>query len=485
MGGNNVDDGDAARTALLRDGYFVIRGCVDPEQLAALRDAARAMAAQSAPSLTGTSQPRVSIDFSAGGRTTASSVGGAADDIDVATATFVGFCLSDAVLGRTHELLGCGPGERVAIHQLQIFINTTDHEAADTPIPPPGQDWGTDPRNWHRDMRPDHDAPLDLLLRDHHHNGPSYLQWNIALLDSDRCLHVLPGSHNRHTAESELIELQHNPQSETLPGAINAQLNAGDGVAYINTILHRGSDYSPDRPRLTLHLAYRAFDRPLFPRSNVYVWDTGGPGLAWLPAAHRKQLHEMAGWQTMQMDTIERLLRAVLDASSGAAAPATAAASVHSCLGELHRGIEGREVALVLCAVQVRDILATHRRHSRSFSHSGSTSSGSSHGGALSYIEELASQFSADEIAQLATAFAPLEKLLKQPSLLRQHVRGFLGPPTEYVYDHLTPQAAQQLAPDGLTSLVDQLCSANTGSRLKESNEGEVSSVYAVRSSRL
>jgi hypothetical protein len=121
-------------------------------------------------------------------------------------------------------------------------------------------------------MRPDHDAPLELLLRDHHHNGPSYLQWNISLLGdtndktktataTDRCLHVLPGSHCRQTTPAELRELQRNPQSEALPGAVNAELGAGDAVAYINTILHRGSGYSPRNPRLTLHLAYRAFDR--------------------------------------------------------------------------------------------------------------------------------------------------------------------------------------------------------------------------------
>ena len=85
---------------------------------------------------------------------------------------------------------------------------------------------------------------------------------------------------------------------------------------YINTILHRGSGYTPDHPRLTLHLAYRAFDRPLFPRSNVYVWDTNGPGLGRLPAHQREQLEEMARWQAEQGAIVARLLRCVLEGDS-------------------------------------------------------------------------------------------------------------------------------------------------------------------------
>jgi hypothetical protein len=48
----------------------------------------------------------------------------------------------------------------------------------------------------------------------------------------------------------------------------------GDGVFYINTILHRGHRYTPRQPRLTLHLAYRAFGRDLLSRQNIYVRPT-------------------------------------------------------------------------------------------------------------------------------------------------------------------------------------------------------------------
>ena len=313
----------------------------------------------------------------------------------------------------------------------------------------------------HRDMRPDHDAPLELLLRDYHQNGLSYLQWNIALFDDDTCLHVVPGSHCRHTTSLEQLELQRDPQSEVLPRALNLHLNAGDGVAYINTILHRGSGYSPQRPRLTLHLAYRAFDRPLFPRSNVYTWDSSGPGIVGLPQDQRAQLQEMAAWQTEQMHAVTRLLRVMLDNSSGT--PEMRLSEVQECLAALHPGKVGREVALVLCAVHLRDIIAFHRAQSHlGVDHDGNgNGSTTSHGGAPSYMETLAGNFSPHEIETLSTYFAPLERLLKidrqsEPRVLH-HVRGFLGPPTEYVYDRLSEHAARMLAPDGLDDLLRQM----------------------------
>ena len=142
--GGGTDSSDAQVAALHRDGFVLIRECVPAEQLPGLRDATAALAASAALSMTGSSQPRLSIDFrrvypldqdAAGGATTASA------------SAFVGFCLSDAVLGRTRRLLGCSAAERVAVHQLQAFPNPENDEA-DATIPPPGQEWGTDPRNW-------------------------------------------------------------------------------------------------------------------------------------------------------------------------------------------------------------------------------------------------------------------------------------------------------------------------------------------------
>jgi hypothetical protein len=247
--------------------------------------------------------------------------------------------------------------------------------------------------------------------------------------------------------------------------------------------------------------------RPLWPRSNVFVWDTSGPGLGRLPQRQRDQLEEMVGWQREQMHTVHKLLRAVLDAAAAtsaaatpAAAPAAAAsgrsrqpqpqqqvdaeveadgsaslhhhhhdqlrqlAIAHACLAELHPGQEGREVALVLCSVHLRDIIATH--HRASASSNGSGNGVSSHGGAVSYMEELSVNFTAAEVEQLAVCFAPLERLLKhqrrrqqhqEEEECRQHVVGFLGPPTAYVYDRLPAEAGRLLAPGCLDGLLRQL----------------------------
>ena len=216
------------------------------------------------------------------------------------------------------------------------------------------------------------------------------------------------------------------------------------------------------------------------------------------------------------MHTVHKLLRAVLDAAAAtsaaatpAAAPAAAAsgrsrqpqpqqqvdaeveadgsaslhhhhhdqlrqlAIAHACLAELHPGQEGREVALVLCSVHLRDIIATHRRASASSN--GSGNGVSSHGGAVSYMEELSANFTAAEVEQLAVCFAPLERLLKhqrrrqqhqeeegegeggEEEECRQHVVGFLGPPTAYVYDRLPAEAGRLLAPGCLDGLLRQL----------------------------
>ena len=161
------------------------------------------------------------------------------------------------------------------------------------------------------------------------------------------------------------------------------------------------------------------------------------------------QFEEMARWQAEQGEAVERLFRGVLAGDGG---------TVNGCLAWLHPG-EGREVALVLCAVMLRDVLGFHR----AMASSGDAPPGS-HGGTASYIVALASQFSAAEVDSLARCFAPLEQLLTAPGGAVAHVRGFLGPPTRYVYDELTPDAQQALAPGCLEGLVDRL--SNVPARL-------------------
>ena len=96
--------------------------------------------------------------------------------------------LSDNTVGVSTQLLGCAP-DQVAMTAMTVLCNP-EFEPTETPVS--GQSWGTDPRNWHRDIRPDHDAPLSALIDDERANGAAYTQWNIALYD-DSILHLIPG----------------------------------------------------------------------------------------------------------------------------------------------------------------------------------------------------------------------------------------------------------------------------------------------------
>ena len=134
----------------------------------------------------------------------------------------------------------------------------------------PGQSWGTDPRNWHRDVRPDQDGPLGALLEDQLANGPGYVQWNIALYE-DHHLYLVPGSHRRLTAEAESSQLQGERGTLTpLPESRRAELRAGDGVVYNNAILHWGRKYTHRKKRRTVHMGYRSFGR-IFPNQKCYL----------------------------------------------------------------------------------------------------------------------------------------------------------------------------------------------------------------------
>lgn len=108
---------------------------------------------------------------------------------------------------------------------------------------------------WHRDIHPIDMAPLDGLQEDIRVNGPSYLQWHIALYD-DNFLHVIPGSHQRrNNAEESKIERRMGVVS--LPGAKQVDLKAGDGVVYINCFLHSAAS-NCETKRRTFHGGYHA-----------------------------------------------------------------------------------------------------------------------------------------------------------------------------------------------------------------------------------
>ena len=164
--------------------------------------------------------------------------------VDAATANTVEFCLHDHTLGVSRQALGTPD---VGLKNMFLMCN-------------PETDYGPD--LWHRDTQPTSRAPLAGIQADMLANGPGYVQWNIPLYDDD-VLWVVPGSHRRLNTAQENRELLKNRRAP-LSSGMQVKLEAGDGVMYINTILHWPSNYST-KLRRVIHLGYRAFGGQLYP----------------------------------------------------------------------------------------------------------------------------------------------------------------------------------------------------------------------------
>ena len=131
----------------------------------------------------------------------------------------------------------------------------------------PVQDHG--PSTWHFDINTEEQPPLGSLHKNLVANGPTTVQWNIALYD-DSVFWVVPGSHRRPTTEEEnrcLLESLRKP----LPTGKPIELKAGDGLVYTNAINHWGSNYS-SKLRRTLLVGYRSFGGSSFPFNPHYRW---------------------------------------------------------------------------------------------------------------------------------------------------------------------------------------------------------------------
>lgn len=154
--------------------------------------------------------------------------------IDAETANVVeDFWVADETLEIASQLL-CNP--EPCITEMMMMCN-------------PVRDWpgGT---GWHRDIHPVDMAPLDALTADLMENGPRYTQWNVPLYD-DSVLWVIPGSHRRRNSAQENAELLKD-RAAPVTGGMPVELNAGDGVVYINYLNHTGSNYTT-KTRRTLH----------------------------------------------------------------------------------------------------------------------------------------------------------------------------------------------------------------------------------------
>uniref|UniRef100_UPI000B7D49FD phytanoyl-CoA dioxygenase family protein n=1 Tax=Candidatus Entotheonella palauensis TaxID=93172 RepID=UPI000B7D49FD len=163
--------------------------------------------------------------------------------IDEVTARAVEVWLHENTLGVSRQLLSVPEAASVAGMMLMCS---------------PVRDHG--PARWHRDVHPIDMAPMASLQSDLLENGPKYVQWNIPLYDDD-VLWVIPGSHRRLNTDAENRQLLADPHAP-LPGGIPVELKAGDGVVYVNYLLHWGSNYST-RLRRTIHGGHSIF--PYYP----------------------------------------------------------------------------------------------------------------------------------------------------------------------------------------------------------------------------
>jgi len=372
------------RAQLLDQGYVIIPRTVSPERLDGLRASFEVLvrrqfdrwrrerdAAGRWPDSYFARQPRVLIQTV----------------IDASTAEAAEFCLDDCTLGMSRRLMRA---PHAAPTLMSLMCNPTEDHGPD---------------RWHRDIRPASLAPLAGLQHDARANGPAYVQWNIPLYD-DAVLWVVPGSHWRVNTDEENRALAHDA-SAPLPGGIPVELNAGDAVVYLNTMLHWGSDYSARRRR-TVHLGYRAFGADIYPHAHAFNWDLGFTSR--LSADTRRQFERFVELHADERRVIEAVLRAALRRDADGFVRE---------LAILHPGVEGRLVALVLLSKLVLRLPSLAETKSAGYDRR----------------KDIADAFTGDEIEAIGRRFAALDAALRAPA--GHFVPGFQDGPPGYFYNDM------------------------------------------------
>ncbi|MEE3259871.1 MAG: hypothetical protein VX293_11730, partial [Candidatus Latescibacterota bacterium] len=260
---------DRQRQELMEVGYVVVRDLIPPAELQALRQSADAIVDR-AP---------------AAGRVTMT------DWVDRASANAVEFCFGDRTLDFSRQLM-----EVPDVAPLGMWILCGS---------------GT---GWHRDIHPIDMAPLDGLQEDVRLNGPPYLQWNIALYD-DSYLQVITGSHQRRNNPGERT-IERSMGVVPLPGATVVDLEAGDGVVYINNILHSATP-NGDEKRRTLHLGYQAFGGQGF--THFFLPATLGVHfIEYIAPRAAEQCVHFEKLHAQRQEGVASVLRAIIDADRSA-----------------------------------------------------------------------------------------------------------------------------------------------------------------------
>ncbi len=413
---------NAMKQQFLEDGFVILNQVVPPDQTESVRastDTVVARARAADPTWDTTPFPRTLID----------------KHCDRDTRTCFQLALHDNTMGVSAQLLDCSI-DAIGVNMVSVLCNP---EFEPEQPQPSGQPWGTDPRNWHRDVRPDHNGPLGELIADENANGPAHVQWNIALYD-EAILNVIPGSHRRLNSEVESRQLNRKGGTTTpLDGSISVDLKVGDGVVYNNMLLHWGSKYTSREKRRTLHYAYRSFGNILPHQLGTTV----SPHLYRLldePASGR--LSRAFELYRSEYRLFEDIYRAVIAGDR---------ARLQTGIGKLHPGPDGRLCCLIILTRLASDIEA--QRQSADAGVDTSTAVIGPHHPPLSTVlkQELLTRLSTPEMDQLWERFERLDALLRSADAT--HVRGFLGKPTEYYFEELPADVTLER---GICALMEQ-----------------------------
>ena len=323
--------------------------------------------------------------------------------VDASTANTVEFCLHENTLGVSRQALS---GTDAAPIAMFLMCNPATHYGPDL---------------WHRDINPKNQAPLAGLQADLLANGPGYVQWNIPLYDDD-VLWVVPGSHRRLNSEQENRELQ-NDRRAPLSGGIPVKLKGGDGVMYINTILHWPSNYST-KLRRVVHLGYRTFGGQLFPYAQRFYWEPSF--FEYLSSEARARFQEFNELATREDDRIAAFFRSLLDQDSD---------RFRKVLALLHPGDTGRMVCVVLLSKLAARIGTLKRPEVAGLPVRERARAVGEETFSISSLDALARRFTAAETEVLGRRFAVLNARLNTGT--DQLVPGFQGGPAPHVFEEM------------------------------------------------
>ena len=210
----------------------------------------------------------------------------------------------------------------------------------------------------------------------------------------------------------------HNPRA-ALSSGMQVKLKAGDGVMYINAILHWPSNYST-KLRRVIHLAYRSFGGQLYPYESRFYWEPSFvKHLSGETRAIFQQFMELAARED---DRIESFFRAMLDQDPE---------GFRKALAVLHPGETGRMVCVVLLSKLARKIATLNRPEVAGLpERERAAAVGEQTWGSFSNVDDLAQRFTAAEAERLGRRFAPSDAKLQTQT--EQFRPGSSSDPTRY-----------------------------------------------------